>query len=570
VEAVFGDTRVPEPPAGQFRLLADHFFERFFYNDLISDPDHPQLVGAYIMAILAFPGLRNSLGLIPKYYVNLIGASEDVRQVAVLGDRWTLVTFSMIVLGFVVTFQWDRLFPDRRDNLILGVLPVPQKTVFLSQLWALAKFTALFFAWINAFPTLFFPIAAVRYDASAISGLWFAITHVIGMVAAGGFVVLFFVALQGALMLALGDRWFRRVSPWAQLTCLCALILALILMPLLSSLVKAQLSVGSATGEFGWLVWVPAAWFVGLAEWLHSGRAALGDLVLAGAVGTAATALVAGLCYWVAYQRYVRRSLESPANEATRGSWLGGLGRTWLEPREQVTTAFTLQTLARSGKHRLYFSAFVALGISLAVSQWLRFAVRPDAEPPLSIPYLLVFCALVGMRATFVAPADREANWVFRMLADRPAAFYQDSVRRAMVAVCLAPLSFLSAVVVAAAHGWLGGLGHLVVFSLIAWITLELLLFDFVKIPFTCTFQPPRAHIIFVWSGFALTMMWYSAAMPVLERWALGGIPSFVVFSLLAAGALIGLISYRRSRAQTPPIFEEEEDVLVHRLKLEP
>ena len=62
----------------------------------------------------------------------------------------------------------------------------------------------------------------------------------------------------------------------------------------------------------------------------------------------------------------------------------------------------------------------------------------------------------------------------------------------------------------------------------------------------------------------------HETAMPALERWALGGVLAFSSFLLVAGGLLVGLGSYRRSRAQGPPIFEEPEDVLVHRLQLEP
>ncbi|MEZ5397652.1 MAG: hypothetical protein R2724_33425 [Bryobacterales bacterium] len=37
--------------------LENLFYERFFYNDLISSHDDPQLTAANLMAILAFPGL---------------------------------------------------------------------------------------------------------------------------------------------------------------------------------------------------------------------------------------------------------------------------------------------------------------------------------------------------------------------------------------------------------------------------------------------------------------------------------------------------------------------------------
>ena len=57
--------------------LTDLFFERFFYNDLISSEDDPQLDAANIMAMLVFPGMM-TLYWVPKYYVTLARASEPV------------------------------------------------------------------------------------------------------------------------------------------------------------------------------------------------------------------------------------------------------------------------------------------------------------------------------------------------------------------------------------------------------------------------------------------------------------------------------------------------------------
>ena len=45
----------PQDP--RLARLTELFFERFFYNDLISSEDDPQLDAANVMAMLAFPGL---------------------------------------------------------------------------------------------------------------------------------------------------------------------------------------------------------------------------------------------------------------------------------------------------------------------------------------------------------------------------------------------------------------------------------------------------------------------------------------------------------------------------------
>ena len=67
------------------------------------------------------------------------------------------VSFSMIVMGFIMVFEWDALFPDRRDYQILTPLPLRLSTLFLAKAAALAIFLGIFLMDINFFGVLFWP-----------------------------------------------------------------------------------------------------------------------------------------------------------------------------------------------------------------------------------------------------------------------------------------------------------------------------------------------------------------------------------------------------------------------------
>ena len=43
----------------------------------------------------------------------------------------------MVVMGFVMVFEWDALFPDRKDYLILTPLPLPANSIFVGKVLAL-------------------------------------------------------------------------------------------------------------------------------------------------------------------------------------------------------------------------------------------------------------------------------------------------------------------------------------------------------------------------------------------------------------------------------------------------
>src|SRR6476619_1867818 len=99
----------------RFKTLTRHFFSRFFDKESISDGGDERANVVQVVAMLAVPGAFVSLFTIADH--PLI-RSEVMRLWSRAGDRYVFVSYSMIVMGFVMTLKWDSLFPDRRDYLI--------------------------------------------------------------------------------------------------------------------------------------------------------------------------------------------------------------------------------------------------------------------------------------------------------------------------------------------------------------------------------------------------------------------------------------------------------------------
>src|SRR6478609_275059 len=82
------------------------------------------------------------------------------------GDRYVFVCYSMVVMGFVMTFKWDSLFPDRRDYLILTPLPISLREFFAAKVISLFGFLLLFVVAINVFSCAIVPyVYVVRNNA---------------------------------------------------------------------------------------------------------------------------------------------------------------------------------------------------------------------------------------------------------------------------------------------------------------------------------------------------------------------------------------------------------------------
>src|SRR5262249_15394909 len=111
----------------RLRTLVDHFFDRFFDKDALTPEADERANVVQIVAILALPGAILSLSMIADHATI---RSELTRMWLRAGDRYVFVCYAMVVMGFVMTFKWDSLFPDRRDYLILTPLPISLKEFF--------------------------------------------------------------------------------------------------------------------------------------------------------------------------------------------------------------------------------------------------------------------------------------------------------------------------------------------------------------------------------------------------------------------------------------------------------
>ena len=131
-----------------------------------------------------------------------------------VGLRFVFICYSMIAMGVVMVFEWDALFPDRRDYQILTPLPLRVFSLFLAKMASLGIFLGMFLAAVCSFGVLLWPGVESRSgDYLSVAG-----THLLVMASAGLFSALAIGALQGVLVtvfrgLCIGASRFAR-RPW--------------------------------------------------------------------------------------------------------------------------------------------------------------------------------------------------------------------------------------------------------------------------------------------------------------------------------------------------------------------
>ncbi|MBZ5610734.1 MAG: hypothetical protein LAP38_20925 [Acidobacteriia bacterium] len=557
-----------------FAVLIRHFFGRFFDNELVSPEGEMHSSIGKIIALLVSPGMV-CFWLLPKYtYLSV--QPHRVFEAGSLSDKLFFLTFSVVVMGFVTVLEWDALFPDRRDFTILVPLPIRLPVIFAAKIVSLCAFVLLFFATTNAISMLFYPLTAVHPGPSFLDTLDGIRIHATAVMAATVFVFLFFVAVQGLLMNVLSYRLFQRASTYVQLFSVLALLLMLLLFLDTSSLLHSF-------ANRRLLYFFPPMWFLGLYETMLGEPEPLAGCRQIALRALAAVVTASAVAYLLSYKRHVKRSLESEEIFDVVPSWLSSglsaLANRLLvrNPLEQASFYFAAKTIVRSRKHWLYLAAYVGVGFALvlqglvgAYSRSGGLAIGKPTPTLLSIPLILSFFVLSGMRVIFAIPAELKANWVFRLSEADGRKECLAGVRKAMFVFGVLPLFGVLLPVYIFLWGWADACFHTFFCLVLSFLLIELLLFRFRKIPFTCSYLPGKAQLttrwVFYWMGFAV----YAYTMASLEQWFLK-LPIRMAGFYLLGWAVIAATMFYRNRMLDQGfalVFEEQPEPIVHTLNL--
>ena len=571
----------------QFRVLFHSFLRGLFENDLVPETVDLRLSALWLAAVFMIPPAIFALFLSLSYGSWMTDEELALRSVP---QKLYFIGYSMAAVGFVTVLVWDKLFPDRRDAIVLGSLPIRPRTIVLARLAALVAVVVGFAIVVNLPGTVLFSFVAGSYLPFE-AFLRYPVAHFIATVSAGLLVFLALAAFQACIALVLPERFLRRVSMLAQLLFVIVLIEWLVFAPgllvrlaaidpgatseALAAADSAYQFVGLTSSRAG--IWLPPVWFLGLYEVIWGfDPVAFRRLAGTGALALVATLSVATLAYGAAFRRIMRRALEAPPDPARGAGLVSRLtarlaSATILRhPVEQATVAFAARSLARNRLHRLLVAAYVGLGLAFVVGSFLspvtglsEDALSESLSTPsarlLSIPLVLSFFALVALRVLFAVPTELRANRIFRMTEIDDKAVYLSGSRKAMWLLGALPL----AGVTLPAYAWLWGpapaLGHTVFWLLMAGVLTELLLYRFHKMPFACSYVPGKANVKYLWPLYALALTAYAYWTARLELWLLAEpVRWSIACALLVAclGACIG--SRRRRRASTPLTYEEE------------
>jgi hypothetical protein len=506
-------------------------------------------VGA-MLALLAIPGAFASVA-------------------ASLSDEYFFIVLAMVATGAVAIWKWDALLPDRRDYVNLAPLPIPAKHILYANLAALLLVAAALGFDVNAASSVLFPLIAVGSHSSFGYLALFFVTHLFSVFLASIFSFFIVLAILGLMMVVLPYRVFRRCSIYVR----CGIVA--VLMAVLSTSFEMSVIVQHPfLSARPLLQLLPPVWFFGLCQHLRGlPDPAFGTLAKTAIVASVAALALAIAASTLGYRRCFRKSSESIANFAAIGGAIRhrtqhpARNLFMRKPFERGCFSFTLKTLFRSENHTLIVGGFVGVGIVLASESLFQSVTAGDTNrwpstALLSIPLIVLYLLLIGLRFSFEIPVTQRANWIFR-LANPDASECVGLARKIMLTFLIPPLLAISLPAYSFVWGWRVGMIHTAAIAAASMLLIEILLVCYRKIPFTCSAPHFKSRIPISGFFYLLGFIVFTYLVPIIERRASDNPLWYLGFILALTGIWLGLKLYRRemTRFDSQLIFEERSDI---------
>jgi hypothetical protein len=529
----------------QFRVLHRQFLLRVVDLEALSiEADIPRFLGQFA-GILIFISLMRALGA-------LFFPPPPSRAWAVEQGQ---ISNMLLVIGLCSVITWDATFPDRRDLAVLGPLPVRPRTILLAKLSATCGLLGIAIISLNFASSCSWALViggSGGYPGMArfFLAFWFTI------VVASAFLYGAVLTIQGFSALLLTRKMFLRVSAALQLCAFAAFLGVYFLQPELSSFHEMTDPANR------WLLECsPTFWFFALLNQLNgslprelfwlAGRAwlALGIVI----VGAAASLLLS-------YLKTMKKTAEQP-------DLVPGTGGLHWAPRfggalHTAIVTFCMRSLARSRQHRVVFAFFLSLVFAVALS-WLRHEIAAQGHEPISTDFLIstfmmMSFAVLGLRGVFSLPISLNANWVLRITQLQPTRRYFAATRRALLLFGVAPIMIVAALLSLNFRPWQDVEEHLVILALLGCLFVELALYKFDKVPFTCSYLPGKANIQVIFWGFAFLGTLFGITGAVYEHGALHDASKYATIVGVLLAAIVGLGVVNRHRAKSAVLYFEE------------
>jgi hypothetical protein len=533
----------------QFRLLYRQFLLRVIDLESLSiEADIPRVLGQFAAVLITISVFQTFV------FVVVTGGGSDLPSLLRMGLHTvqSLLAGTMLIAGLTAVATWDNIFPDLRDTMVLGPLPVRPRIILAAKLASSASLLAIGVLSLNCGIGIVLPLVAggLLHFPLITAAYWFTVS------AAAIFVFGAVLTIQGLLAAILPRRWFLRLSSILQLASFALFLSVWLFQPSFGSAADFALA-----QQQGILAHWPMFWFFGM--FCQTSRIfpiALGRFALFAWLGLVVVGAGAVTSLLLCYLRTMKKTVEEPDLLQGRSRWTVPLG----DSLQTAVVRFSMRSLARSRQHRVVYAFFLAIAFAIAVSTLTQVSNTHHTQPvtpEFLMNTLMMMClAIAGLRSIFSLPVSLKANWVLQVTQLSPPERYIAATRRAMLLMAAIPVWATAAALSLCYRPWHQVAEHLLVLAVAGSIMTDVTLIGVSKIPFACSYLPGKSNVqsmfwVFVIVFIRLAMMFSHYEQSVLDHPRAYA----ALLAILLVTALI-LWLFNRFRARSAVLYYEESE----------
>jgi len=321
----------------------------------------------------------------------------------------------------------------------------------------------------------------------------------------------------------------------------------------------------------------PPMWFVGLYETLLGNKDPLFQALAKRAVPAVILPLIAFfLISAIGYRKYLGKMREVKRNrrhlKRIKDGFMKSLNTIFLKnPIQRAVFYFFGNTIKKSNLHRMRLASYIVVAIGIVL---ILLATRTTPlgnldnfdRTLLSIPFVLSFFLVLGIRATSNIPIAIEANWIFRLREITDKKHYLIGFKKGIIFFAILPLFVVLFGFYIFLWGWMIALFFCLYGFTVSSLLVEIVFVGHRKIPFACTYLPGKRKMHIFWIVYLFALISYVSIMS-LVAYALLLNPSDFIYFFAIVVILFIMIRFVQNRLllhKADIIYEEElEPVLL-------
>lgn len=547
----------------QFRLLSRDAVRQLIDTALLSRDADPMEYALWMSALVATPSAFFAARQMLTYAA-LEAAPTAVVQTTALAHWLFFIVYGMLAAAFLAAMTWDALFPDGRDQEVIGVLPVKPYVFAASRLAAALKVAVMFTGLVNLPAAALYSVFAMGHPLFAwnLPGLFLG--HTLATMLGSLLVFLVLLAFRGVTAVVFGAGAGKWLGAALQLVTVVLMFETLFFLPGILDTLVNRMTQGDAT-----MMLLPPVWFASLQAWFARFATAEGasfaehTLTAAAVRGVLAfmlAALVVVPIYLVPARWLGRRALEQRSRErAAATTFVVHAVATITRARPAVRGVFLfgVASLVRSRRHHLVLATYIGMAVAVSIISIFiiddRGSIKLDrpASWLLTLPMLFLFFGIQGLRSTFRIPTEVEANWPFR-IAQPSLSTCINATLLVIVTLAILPVGLMTALLIGPRWPVTDTFMVLALQMLAGVMLAELLLFRWRKVPFACAHAPSPDVLKSWWPLWAFAMYLYAFELADWQFAALQSSRALVSYVLTCGGliAVVRLLRYRELRRQ--------------------